>query len=569
MGQLIAAVRGVQNPGAAPSLASIMPTAVSQVANPLVLSGRRGRFYRLVAAIICAAVGVVVMRASTPGPILGAMAFIASAIFAFRSPALDKKTRQEASAAELAWRESERTFGVAAGNALFTKMSQDAERLIQRLQSLPGEEARRLSELQARRMENQLHRYLEGHTIERAKIRGVGESRKLTLRSYGIETAADVDRARIERIHGFGEALTADLIGWRKVVESRFRFNPAQGVNPLDVNAVKSDIAKQSSDAELRLRQVTVGLQKASSDALAFRANPGSAVLATWTSWRMAETNLQALKFRAGEKGQLIALAGFAGFTLLLSGQLSRVPLKASRPPAVVSTPVKPVVTPPVASVSKPAPNVADRVQTWLSTTTLPPTIVPPELAAPVDVAASPTPQAAEAEVVFDLDDRPTASRIQERLKALGYFSGAVDGLWGPRSRSALREYRQARQLGNDDKWDMATQIALMSDQAMTSADGTMQQVGHPTFIGKWANSPEQCGANMVSSQIVIGPRKAESLGGACDFVEINGSWGRWRILARCVANGDRWTANVRITLKGAQLEWASERGTEKYYRCG
>jgi Putative peptidoglycan binding domain len=55
------------------------------------------------------------------------------------------------------------------------------------------------------------------------------------------------------------------------------------------------------------------------------------------------------------------------------------------------------------------------------------------------------------------------AALVQSRLKELGYYAGAVDGIWGPASRTALRNFKLAHSgLGYDDRWDLATQKALM-----------------------------------------------------------------------------------------------------------
>ena len=41
-----------------------------------------------------------------------------------------------------------------------------------------------------------------------------------------------------------------------------------------------------------------------------------------------------------------------------------------------------------------------------------------------------------------------------------------------------------------------------------------------------------------------------------------------WRIRATCADEHDQWNANIRLTLAGSRLTWASERGTATYLRC-
>jgi peptidoglycan hydrolase-like protein with peptidoglycan-binding domain len=66
----------------------------------------------------------------------------------------------------------------------------------------------------------------------------------------------------------------------------------------------------------------------------------------------------------------------------------------------------------------------------------------------------------------FDLLQIDGATRIQQRLIELGFLSGAADGVWGPRSRNALRGFRLANRLGSDDTWDELTQRELFAASA-------------------------------------------------------------------------------------------------------
>jgi peptidoglycan hydrolase-like protein with peptidoglycan-binding domain len=58
------------------------------------------------------------------------------------------------------------------------------------------------------------------------------------------------------------------------------------------------------------------------------------------------------------------------------------------------------------------------------------------------------------------------ATRVQQRLSELGFLSGPADGVWGPRSRSALGRFRIANQLASDDTWDERTQRELFATSA-------------------------------------------------------------------------------------------------------
>ena len=89
------------------------------------------------------------------------------------------------------------------------------------------------------------------------------------------------------------------------------------------------------------------------------------------------------------------------------------------------------------------------------------PTVSPPAIAA--------TPPAATAANLLEMQ---AAAMVQDRLRALGYFDGIADGIWGPYSRAALKQFRRTQGLGGDDRWDSATQQALISDQALRAGTG-------------------------------------------------------------------------------------------------
>jgi len=56
--------------------------------------------------------------------------------------------------------------------------------------------------------------------------------------------------------------------------------------------------------------------------------------------------------------------------------------------------------------------------------------------------------------------------QIQSRLAELNYPIGLPDGVWGPRSRTALRLFKAANGLPVDDVWDDATRARLFSGVA-------------------------------------------------------------------------------------------------------
>jgi hypothetical protein len=168
--------------------------------------------------------------------------------------------------------------------------------------------------------------------------------------------------------------------------------------------------------------------------------------------------------------------------------------------------------------------------------------------------------------VDLDLTKEPDAKRVQQRLIDLGYFSGPVNGIWGPKSRHALSEFRTAEKIGQDDHWDQATEEKLFSDS-------TARREQSLAFVGGWSKDASSCADDVIKITAI----QAISRGATCHFGSIRQeAVGRWSVQAHCelalslrTADTDNsWTSNVKLTLNDRRLTWASEKGAEDYYRC-
>lgn len=69
--------------------------------------------------------------------------------------------------------------------------------------------------------EHLLLQSLRRFAIRRANIPGIGDSRRATLESFGIHTAADIDLRMVIQIPGFGSELTGRLMQWRRDLEAK------------------------------------------------------------------------------------------------------------------------------------------------------------------------------------------------------------------------------------------------------------------------------------------------------------------------------------------------------------
>jgi hypothetical protein len=159
---------------------------------------------------------------------------------------------------------------------------------------------------------------------------------------------------------------------------------------------------------------------------------------------------------------------------------------------------------------------------------------------------------------LLDLARPEDAAKVQRRLIELGYLSSTADGRWGPLSRQALQQFRNASKLGRDDAWDESTQRRLFSSDAIRLPR---------TYVGTWTDDSSQCvnGRGFVS----ISARRAEANGTACDFDSVQQETeSSWSIRARCVSPTARWIANIKLSLSNPRLIWTSEKGTDHFYRC-
>jgi len=112
----------------------------------------------------------------------------------------------------------------------------------------------KLHQLEAHRKQSQLQKFLDGYVIWHADISNIGPSRKSTLQSYGIETAADVTQSAVMNVPGFGPTFTNKLLSWRSMLERKFIFNPALAVDATEIAKAEAEIASTRQKLEQELQ---------------------------------------------------------------------------------------------------------------------------------------------------------------------------------------------------------------------------------------------------------------------------------------------------------------------------
>ena len=154
------------------------------------------------------------------------------------------------------------------------------------------------------------------------------------------------------------------------------------------------------------------------------------------------------------------------------------------------------------------------------------------------------------------------ATTIQTRLSALGFYRAQGDGTWGLASRAALREFKLANRMADDDVWDAAAE-ARFAQQNIAGVD--------TTIFGTWSPKASACG----SSAIVDTPMRVS--GTSMERGPVTCSVNTWAVVgnawsgtATCQAAGYTGETSIVIELvlgKGKLVD-RTGRPFKTFFRC-
>jgi DNA-binding helix-hairpin-helix protein with protein kinase domain len=235
------------------------PSGFSVIAKPLppgIPDERKATYYKLIAVAIAIAIFLVDpgMAAFILAVLIGTVGNIVATMAG--SSKRDEIRMARKSVADAAVQSYERLVTQAKKEAAiegFYACRADLSKAKAELEALPRVEQEELNALHATARQRQLEKFLNTCFIDRASIPGLGPARKASLRSFGIETAADVTRSRVMQVHGFGESLTRAVVDWRRSCERQFHFNPAAAVSQSDRDSVRAKLAVKRIALEQRL----------------------------------------------------------------------------------------------------------------------------------------------------------------------------------------------------------------------------------------------------------------------------------------------------------------------------
>jgi DNA-binding helix-hairpin-helix protein with protein kinase domain len=135
----------------------------------------------------------------------------------------------------------------------FLEIKAHLESLKYRYEMLQEDYRQEEHQLQSNIKAAQFDQFLRGKFISNYRIADIGPVRKAALRSYGIETAFDVEEASIDQVPGFGPKLTIKLLQWKKEMEDEFRFDPKAGIPPPVVAALDAKYGQLRLELETQL----------------------------------------------------------------------------------------------------------------------------------------------------------------------------------------------------------------------------------------------------------------------------------------------------------------------------
>lgn len=268
---VLSRINGITSPGPAPDLVSTMQSIGNLRPSQEAKDIKRKAIARKGAGLVAAGLATFLMF---NGMGWGFFLLIPAGILFFGEQAGRNDIVHRKSQADAAWQEALRTWNHNAGAGRFEEKRAELHRTGASYQALPGIERDMLAALEKKKRELQLRKHLEAHKIARANIDGIGDGRKLTLRSFGIETAWDVKEHSVLAVPGFGPMLTRKLTDWRRSVERRFTFNPNIPTDPTEIAKVRSEIAMRRNTMETELLKGVGDLETLRAEALARRRDP-------------------------------------------------------------------------------------------------------------------------------------------------------------------------------------------------------------------------------------------------------------------------------------------------------
>jgi DNA-binding helix-hairpin-helix protein with protein kinase domain len=132
----------------------------------------------------------------------------------------------------------------------FNAKMKELETLRAEHSQLPLIRQKNIQELEKNKYQVQLFDYLDRINLADARISSIGPGRKAILASYGIDSAADVSYATVTKVPGIGPKYASNLLAWRQLMESKFRFDPSKSVPAAEIEKINREFRSRRSNIE-------------------------------------------------------------------------------------------------------------------------------------------------------------------------------------------------------------------------------------------------------------------------------------------------------------------------------
>jgi DNA-binding helix-hairpin-helix protein with protein kinase domain len=289
-------IESLSSPGPIPEITMPRQEASAEALS-IASSFRRANVFAFGLALVIGGFGVF-GGLSAPLPLLLLIAALLSFFGARRW--LDRsrdvyKFRAAEAAARETWTRVQQQWAERTGPGAFDSKKEEVLRVKAAIDYLPHLRTSKLNQLRRSVRQAQLSRYLDGFEIDTAKLDGIGDGRKRTLQSYGIETAADLLGKAVESVPGFGPKLCGTLYSWRQSLEARFVFNPATGVDRRDIDKVEQEIVVERRKLEQSARSGYNDLQRLRDRVLHARTQLRGTTEAAYAAYLQADVNYKAV----------------------------------------------------------------------------------------------------------------------------------------------------------------------------------------------------------------------------------------------------------------------------------
>ena len=292
MVQVWVRIAAVDSPGAAPGVNSLGQKIQPKPLPPEVESAKTTAIVKKIIAVVI----VIGWIALWPAGFL--LALIVGGVLFFSGPDDSEERRMRREAVNVARQRMTSILNrwkLEAGDGQFQKSIKELSNLRAEHEGLANQLSQDKQKLQQNLRNAQLQKFLDKFFLEDHDIPGVGPSRKATLASFGIETAADVNWNKVMNLKGFGPKLTREIVDWRNSLEQRFVFDSTKGIDPADIAAMNQRYAQKRKQIEGSLLAGPERLSQIRSQILQLRTQILPMVQAAIQQVEQAEADLSAM----------------------------------------------------------------------------------------------------------------------------------------------------------------------------------------------------------------------------------------------------------------------------------